>query len=127
VGAPGDLRAGGRRQPQDHGAVARQNLFAYQPYPDDLVISFIQQAAQSGVGLFRVFDALNDERNLSIPMLACKASGIQIEAALSYTVSPVHTTEYFIQYAKKLRAMGADRIAIKDMAGILTPAWPTSW
>jgi pyruvate/oxaloacetate carboxyltransferase len=99
-----------------------QNLFAYQPYPDDLVISFIQQAAQSGVGLFRVFDALNDERNLSIPMLACKASGIQIEAALSYTVSPVHTTEYFIQYAKKLRAMGADRIAIKDMDGILTPS-----
>ncbi|GAP15860.1 pyruvate/oxaloacetate carboxyltransferase [Longilinea arvoryzae] len=99
-----------------------QNLFAYQPYPDDLVISFIKQAAQSGVGIFRMFDALNDERNLSIPMLACKANGIQVEAALSYTVSPVHTTEYFIQYAQKLREMGADRIAIKDMAGILTPS-----
>jgi pyruvate/oxaloacetate carboxyltransferase len=55
------------------------------------VISFIKQARESGVGTFRVFDALNDERNLMIPLLACKASGIQTEAALSYTVSPVHT------------------------------------
>lgn len=99
-----------------------QNLFAYQPYPDDLVISFIKQAAESGVGIFRMFDALNDERNLSIPMLACKANDIQVEAALSYTVSPVHTTGYFVDYAQRLREMGADRIAIKDMAGILAPS-----
>jgi pyruvate/oxaloacetate carboxyltransferase len=98
-----------------------QNLFAYQPYPDDLVIAFIKQAADSGVHLMRIFDALNDWRNLQIPMLACKAYGMDVEAALSYTVSPVHTFEYYLQYARKLEEEGADRIAVKDMAGILHP------
>ncbi len=98
-----------------------QNLFAYQPYPDDLVIAFIKQAAASGVHVMRVFDALNDWRNLQIPILACKAYGVEVEAALSYTVSPVHTLDYYLQYARKLEEEGADRIAIKDMAGILRP------
>jgi pyruvate/oxaloacetate carboxyltransferase len=98
-----------------------QNLFAYQPYPDDLVIAFIKEAVESGVKVMRIFDALNDWRNLQIPTLASKAYGAVVEAALSYTVSPVHTVEYYVQYARKLEAEGADRIVIKDMAGILRP------
>lgn len=98
-----------------------QNLFAYQPYPDDLVIAFVKEAVRSGVGLMRIFDALNDERNLQMPLLATKAYGGQVEAALSYTVSPVHTVGYYTRLAKKLEEEGADRIAIKDMAGLLQP------
>jgi len=98
-----------------------QNLFAYQPYPDDLVIAFVRQAIQSGVGVMRIFDALNDWRNLQIALIATKAYGAKAEAAISYTVSPVHTTQYFVDYALKLQEEGADQIAIKDMAGILHP------
>lgn len=98
-----------------------QNLFAYQPYPDDLVISFVNQATTSGVGIMRIFDALNDWRNLQLAMLATKAYGGVAEAALSYTTSPVHTTDYFVRFAKKLEDEGADQIAIKDMAGLLYP------
>ena len=98
-----------------------QNLFAYQPYPDDLVIAFIKQAVDSGVHIMRIFDALNDRRNLQIPILASKAYGAVVEAALSYTVSPVHTEDYYIQFARELEAEGADQIVVKDMAGILRP------
>ena len=98
-----------------------QNLFAYQPFPDDLVIAFIKEAVRSGVGVMRIFDALNDWRNLQIALLATKAYGGKVEAALSYTISPVHTTDYFVQLALKLQDEGADRIAIKDMAGLLHP------
>jgi len=98
-----------------------QNLFAYQPFPDDLVIAFIKQAVESGVHVMRIFDALNDGRNLQIPILASKAYGAEVEAALSYTVSPVHTLEYYLQYACRLAEEGVDRIVIKDMAGILRP------
>ena len=98
-----------------------QNLFAYQPYPDDLVIAFIKQAIESGVGVMRMFDALNDWRNLQTSILAVKAFGAKAEGAISYTVSPVHTTQYFIDYGKKLVEQGVDAIAIKDMAGLLHP------
>ena len=98
-----------------------QNLFGYQPYSDDLVIAFIKQAVQSGVQVMRIFDALNDWRNLQIPLLAAKANGAEVEAALAYTVSPVHTVESFVAFARKLEEEGADRIVIKDMAGILHP------
>jgi pyruvate/oxaloacetate carboxyltransferase len=98
-----------------------QNLFGYQPYADDLVIAFIKQAVQSGVGIMRIFDALNDWRNLQLPILATKAYGGLVEAALSYTTSPVHTTDYFVDFALKLQEEGADQIAIKDMAGLLYP------
>lgn len=98
-----------------------QNLFAYQPFPDDLVIAFIKAAIEAGIGEMRVFDALNDERNLQTAILATRAYGARTEGALSYTTSPVHTTDYYVSYAKKLVEMGADRIAIKDMAGILYP------
>lgn len=98
-----------------------QNLFAYNPYPDDVLISFIRQSIESGSVNMRIFDALNDIRNLRMAILATKAYGGKVEAAISYTTSPVHTTEYFINYAKALENEGVDRIAIKDMAGLLHP------
>lgn len=108
--------------PQKIQALLRgQNLFAYQPYPDDLVIAFIKQACESGIGIMRIFDALNDFRNLQVAMLATKAYGAKAELALSYTTSPVHTTEYFVKYAELLQEQGADQMAIKDMSGILYP------
>jgi pyruvate/oxaloacetate carboxyltransferase len=108
--------------PQKVQALLRgQNLFAYQPYPDDLVIAFVKQACASGVGIMRIFDALNDFRNLQLPMLAAKAYGAKAELALSYTTSPIHTTDYFIKYAELLQEQGADQMAIKDMSGILYP------
>jgi pyruvate/oxaloacetate carboxyltransferase len=96
-----------------------QNLFGYQPAADDLVISFVKEAVLSGVGVMRIFDALNDERNLQIPILTTKAYGGVVEGALSYTTSPVHTTQYFVDIAKKLEAEGVHQIAIKHMAGLL--------
>jgi pyruvate/oxaloacetate carboxyltransferase len=98
-----------------------QNLFAYQPYPDDLVIDFVKEAIRAGVGMMRIFDALNDWRNLQIALLATKAYGGKAEAAISYTVSPVHTPDYFVDLALKLQDEGADQIALKDMAGLLHP------
>lgn len=98
-----------------------QNLFAYQPYPDDLVIAFIKQAIRSGVGIMRIFDALNDRRNLQTAILATRAYGGVVEGAISYTTSPVHTAGYFVQYARDLVEDGADRICLKDMAGLLHP------
>lgn len=98
-----------------------QNLFAYQPFPDDLVIAFVKEAVRSGAGRIRIFDALNDWRNLQIALLATKAYGGVVEAALSYTVSPIHTSDYYVELALKLQAEGADAIAIKDMAGLLQP------
>ena len=98
-----------------------QNLLGYQPYPDDLVIAFIKQAVESGVQVMRIFDALNDPRNLQIPLLASKAEGAEVEAALAYTVSSVHSVDHFVTFARQMQDAGADRIAIKDMAGILYP------
>lgn len=98
-----------------------QNLFAYTPYPDDVLSAFIRQSIESGSVNMRIFDALNDIRNLRMAILSTKAYGGKVEAAISYTTSPVHTTEYFINYAKALENEGVDRIAIKDMAGLLHP------
>lgn len=98
-----------------------QNLFAYNPYPDDLLIAFIRQSIESGSTNMRIFDALNDIRNLRMAILATKAYGGKVEAAMSYTTSPVHTTQYFIDYAEELLKEGVDRIAIKDMAALLHP------
>lgn len=110
------------RNPKKIQALLRgQNLFAYQPFPDDLVVSFVKQAIFSGVGTMRIFDALNDGRNLQTAMLAAKAYGGTVEAAISFTTSPVHTEDYFIQYATQLVQDGADRICLKDMAGLLHP------
>ena len=98
-----------------------QNLFGYQPQPDDLVMAFIKQSVESGVGVMRMFDALNDFRNLQVPLVASKAYGTKVEACISYTVSPVHTIQHFVEQAALLQEEGADQIAIKDMAGLLYP------
>lgn len=98
-----------------------QNLFGYQPSSDDLVISFVREAVESGVGIMRIFDALNDIRNLQTSILTTRAYGGVVEGALSYTTSPVHTVEYFVDFALQLERWGAHQIAVKDMAGLLYP------
>lgn len=98
-----------------------QNLCGYQPVADDLVIAFIKQALKSGVGIIRMFDALDDIRNLQIPILATKAYDGIVEGALAYTTSPIHNVDYFVQFALNLHEQGVDQIAIKDVAGLLYP------
>tara|TARA_R110002111_G_scaffold151194_15_gene217894 strand:- start:238 stop:2037 length:1800 start_codon:yes stop_codon:yes gene_type:complete len=101
-----------------------QNLLGYRHYADDVVRAFVDRAAENGIDVFRVFDALNDLRNLETAMKAVKDNGKHAQGTISYTTSPVHTAALFVQQAKDLRDMGADSIAIKDMAGLLTP-YPT--
>ncbi|MDE6868836.1 MAG: pyruvate carboxylase subunit B [Clostridia bacterium] len=101
-----------------------QNLLGYRHYADDVVDSFIDKSIENGVGIIRVFDALNDPRNLETSIKAINKYGkgkCVCEAAISYTTSPVHTTEYFVNLAKQLEGMGADNICIKDMANLLLP------
>lgn len=98
-----------------------QNLLGYRHYSDDVVRAFIQQSANNGVDVFRVFDAMNDVRNLRVSIESVKKYGKHAEGTISYTTSPVHDIPYFVEMAKQLEAMGSDTIAIKDMAGLLTP------
>ncbi|WP_027847909.1 sodium-extruding oxaloacetate decarboxylase subunit alpha [Marinospirillum minutulum] len=98
-----------------------QNLLGYRHYADDVVAKFVERAATNGVDVFRIFDAMNDPRNLESAIKAVKACGKHAQATLSYTTSPVHTTDMWVDYAKVLEDLGADSICIKDMAGILTP------
>jgi pyruvate carboxylase subunit B len=98
-----------------------QNLLGYRNYSDDVVRAFVQKSADNGVDIFRVFDAMNDARNLRVSIAAVKAAGKHAEGTLCYTTSPVHNVPYFVQMAKELAEMGSDTIAIKDMAGLLTP------
>ncbi len=98
-----------------------QNLLGYRHYADDVVRAFVQKAADNGIDVFRVFDAMNDIRNMRVAIEAVKKSGKHAQGAISYTVSPVHDIAYFVEMAKRLTDMGVDSIAIKDMAGLLTP------
>ncbi|KZY96505.1 MULTISPECIES: sodium-extruding oxaloacetate decarboxylase subunit alpha [Thalassolituus] len=98
-----------------------QNLLGYRHYADDVVEKFVERAATNGVDVFRVFDAMNDPRNLETALKAVKKQGKHAQGTLSYTTSPVHTLDSWIDLAKQIEDMGADSIAIKDMAGILTP------
>ncbi len=98
-----------------------QNLLGYRHYSDDVVEKFVAKSIENGVKVVRVFDALNDPRNLETSMKAIKKYGGICEAAISYTTSPVHTTAYFVKLAKQLENMGADNICIKDMANLLLP------
>lgn len=98
-----------------------QNLLGYRHYADDVVEKFVERAATNGVDVFRVFDAMNDPRNLATALKAVKKNGGHAQATLSYTTSPVHTLEAWVSLAKQIEDMGADSIAIKDMAGVLTP------
>jgi len=98
-----------------------QNLVGYRHYSDEIVDRFIKASHRNGIDVFRVFDALNDIRNVAPSAVAIKEVGAHFEGAISYTVSPVHTLDTYIQYALELKDLGADSICIKDMAGMLTP------
>jgi pyruvate carboxylase subunit B len=98
-----------------------QNLLGYRHYSDDVVRAFVQKCADNGVDVFRVFDAMNDLRNLRVSIEAVKKAGKHAEGTICYTTSPVHNVPHFVAMGKELEAMGCDTIAIKDMAGLLTP------
>jgi pyruvate carboxylase subunit B len=98
-----------------------QNAVGYRHYADDIVDAFVEQAAETGIDVFRIFDALNDIRNLRRAIHAVKRVGKLAEGSISYTVSPVHTTEQFVEFAGQLKDEGCDLICIKDMAGMVTP------
>ncbi|MFH1100571.1 MAG: pyruvate/oxaloacetate carboxyltransferase [Methanobacteriota archaeon] len=97
------------------------NIVAYRNFPDDVVKKFIYYAKKNGCDYFRIFDALNDLRNMETPMKAVKENGGHVQACLSYTISPVHTVEFFVSKFKELKKMGADSLCIKDMAGMISP------
>lgn len=98
-----------------------QNLLGYKNYPDDIVEKFVELSVKNGIDIIRIFDALNDLRNIETSLKATKKAGAEAQVAICYTTSEVHTIEYFTDLAAKIQEMGADSIAIKDMAGILTP------
>jgi oxaloacetate decarboxylase alpha subunit len=98
-----------------------QNILGYKHYADDVVDLFVKKVIENGINVIRIFDALNDIRNLQEAMKATKKYGGHAEPAISYTTGPIFTTEYYIKLAKELEAMGADSICIKDMANLLLP------
>ncbi len=98
-----------------------QNLVGYRHYGDDIVREFVNLAADSGVDIFRVFDALNDTRNFHTAVEAIKESGKHFQGAVVYTISPVHTLDHYVEVAQELADLGADSICIKDMAALLSP------
>ena len=99
-----------------------QNILGYRNYPDDVLERFVGLAAANGMDIFRIFDALNDTRNVEQAIKAVKKNGAHAQGTICYTFSPVHTVKKFVQIAKDQESMGADSICIKDMAGILSPA-----
>lgn len=98
-----------------------QNLVGYRHYPDDLVEKFVELSYKNGMDIFRVFDALNDVRNMKTSIKKAKSLGAIVQGTITYTVSPVHTLEYYLKLAEELLALDVDFITIKDMAGILDP------
>ncbi len=98
-----------------------QSLVGYTHYPDDVVKAFIYRAVENGIDIIRIFDALNDIRNVEPAMKFAKEAGGSVQATVVYTLSPVHSTEHYLQTAVALAELGADSICIKDMAGLLTP------
>ncbi len=98
-----------------------QNLLGYRHYPDDVVEAFVAKSSENGIDVFRIFDALNDVRNLETAVAATIKAGKHAQGTICYTASPVHTIEGFVQQAKQMADMGCHSIAIKDMAGLLTP------
>ena len=98
-----------------------QNIVAYKNFPDDVVEAFVKCSAKHGMDIFRIFDALNDPRNMECAIKAAKAAGKQAHGTICYTTSPVHTVEKFVQLGKDLEAMGCDAIVLKDMAGLIPP------
>ena len=99
-----------------------QNIVGYRHYADDVVREFVKRAVANGIDIIRIFDALNDSRNMEQAMQAAREEGAHVQAALSYTISPLHNIPHFVELAAVLKGMGADSICIKDMAGLLSPA-----
>lgn len=98
-----------------------QNMLGYRHYADDVVDYFVKKSVENGIDILRIFDALNDIRNLETSINAAKKMNAHVQGAISYTTSEVHTVEYFVNYAKQLENAGADSICIKDMAALITP------
>ncbi len=98
-----------------------QNVVGYRHYPDDVVRKFIERAVKNGIDVFRIFDALNDIRNLEVAIKTVKSLGATAEGAICYTVSPIHNNDVFVEMALRLEDLGVDVICIKDMAGLLSP------
>lgn len=98
-----------------------QNLVGYRHYPDDVVEKFVELAYKNGIDVFRIFDALNDTRNMRTSIKKAREVGAIVQGTITYTISPVHTIEYYLKVAEELVAMEVDHITIKDMAGILSP------
>ncbi len=98
-----------------------QNILGYKHYPDDVVRLFCRKAAENGMDIFRIFDALNDFRNIEVCIDEVKKCGKHAQGCICYTTSPVHTIEKYVEMCKELKEMGVDSIAIKDMAGICSP------
>ncbi len=98
-----------------------QNIVGYKNYPDDVVRKFVEKAAENGIEIFRVFDALNDVRNMEVAIETIKRVGVHAQGTICYTISPVHTIEHYVEVAKKLAKLDCDSVCIKDMAGMLAP------
>ncbi len=98
-----------------------QNILGYKNYPDDVVETFVRKSIENGIDIIRIFDALNDVRNLKTAVNACKKENGHAQLAISYTLSEVHTLDYYVKLAKDLESLGADSICVKDMAGLLLP------
>lgn len=98
-----------------------QNILGYRHYADDVVSKFVERAAVNGVDVFRIFDAMNDVRNMETAIKAVKPTGKHAQGTISYTLSPVHNIDYWVDLAKQIEDLGADSICIKDMAGLINP------
>ncbi|WP_414470410.1 sodium-extruding oxaloacetate decarboxylase subunit alpha [Methanobacterium sp. ACI-7] len=98
-----------------------QNLVGYKHYPDDIVREFVEKSYENGIDVFRIFDALNDIRNMEYAIKVAHEQDAHVQGVISYTVSPYHTLEKYVEFAKELEALGCDSVAIKDMAGLISP------
>lgn len=98
-----------------------QNIVGYRHYPDDVLFEFIKKAVANGLDIIRIFDALNDLRNMEKAIQATKQEGVHAQGTISYTISPLHDNDYFVQLGHDLRELGSDSICIKDMAGLISP------
>ena len=98
-----------------------QNLLGYKHYADDVVEAFVKKAKENGIDRIRIFDALNDPRNMEAAIKAGKKAGVHVQGTMVYTISPVHTNQMFVDVAKELKEMGMDSLCIKDMSGLLAP------
>ena len=98
-----------------------QNLVGYRHYPDDIVVKFVEKSAENGIDIFRIFDAVNDIRNMEVSIKTAKKAGVHVQGTISYTISPVHTIDAFVRFARELAELNCDSICIKDMAGLISP------